>query len=237
MKELERDLKKPFPQSDIQWRVSHSGIKNGKAWAMVLAYVDARAVRDRLDEVFGIDGWQETYKHEPNGVMCTLEILGRPNMAGERVVLFHRQDGSPETAVEAFKGGISKALVRTAASLGIGRYLYNLTDNFAKTSLDKVDGWHRAKDRTSGNFFWWQAPELPAWALPEQKPAMEYFKGQDEAKTKAIELTKELKQKNLKAFDIVTSNYSVTGQNSFDVFNEMELIEYIKDCEAHLEAN
>ena len=48
------ELSKPFPSSDIEWRVQQSGIAgSGKVWAMVLAYVTNRAIQNRLDEVCG----------------------------------------------------------------------------------------------------------------------------------------------------------------------------------------
>jgi len=53
-----KKLKDPFPSSDITWRVQQSGKKkNGDPYAMVLAYVTARAVMDRLDDVLGTENW------------------------------------------------------------------------------------------------------------------------------------------------------------------------------------
>ena len=46
-------LKEPFSENDIEWRVQQSGETNGRIWAKVLAYVTARAIENRLDEVCG----------------------------------------------------------------------------------------------------------------------------------------------------------------------------------------
>ena len=58
-KRIEAALQAPFPASDIEWRAQQAGVSaNGKPWARVLAYVTNRAIQSRLDEVFGVDGWQ-----------------------------------------------------------------------------------------------------------------------------------------------------------------------------------
>jgi hypothetical protein len=60
--EILKRLKDPFPEKDIEWRMQSSGIRNGNPWGKVLAYVTARAVQDRLDEVLGLDGWSVKYE-------------------------------------------------------------------------------------------------------------------------------------------------------------------------------
>ncbi len=43
--------------------------------ALAIAYVDARAIQERLDSVLGMDGWQDEYTCLPNGsVVCTLRV-------------------------------------------------------------------------------------------------------------------------------------------------------------------
>lgn len=152
-------LKEPFPESEIEWRVQRSGVtRDGKPWAMVLAYVDARAVQDRLDAVVGPENWKDEYSHIEGGIICKLSI----KVNNEWVT---KENGSPETKVEAFKGGISKALVRAASTWGIGRYLYSLTEAFALISDKKVDGAKMVE--IDGKRFYWKSPGLPAWALPK----------------------------------------------------------------------
>jgi hypothetical protein len=161
------DLKKPFPACDIDWRPQSAGkSKSGNVWALVLAYVDARAVMDRLDQVCGAEKWKDEYIHEQNGVICKLSIKVETDW-------ITKVDGSPETAIESFKGGISKALVRCAVKWGVGRYLYNLDVNMAKCSLEKPSDMNGWKSDTLGkkfNFerFYWQIPTLPSWALPDK---------------------------------------------------------------------
>ena len=56
--ELLAALAKPFPADSIHWRVG-STTKDGKR-GMALAYIDARDVMDRLDEVC-CGEWQDSY--------------------------------------------------------------------------------------------------------------------------------------------------------------------------------
>src|SRR5260370_1290140 len=51
-------LAAPFPANDVRCRPG--AVKGNRA--MVLPYVTARAVQDRLDQVLGIDGWQDQYR-------------------------------------------------------------------------------------------------------------------------------------------------------------------------------
>lgn len=159
-------LKAPFPEKDITWRIGRSGVKNGKPWAIVLAYVDARAVQDRLDEACSPENWQTRVRVEEGGILTELGVK-----CGDEWV--YKTDGSPETQVEAFKGGISKSLVRAASAWGVGRYLYDLGQTFAEiTEEHAADAeWAEAEDKRTRQkvSFYWRAPKLPAWALPEDE--------------------------------------------------------------------
>jgi hypothetical protein len=55
--------------------VQSVGEKNGKPWARVLAYVNNRAVMQRLDDVVGPDCWSNEFTAGPaGGVICGLSI-------------------------------------------------------------------------------------------------------------------------------------------------------------------
>jgi hypothetical protein len=156
-------LKQPFPASDIEWRVQSSGVKNNNPWAMVLAYVTARAIQNRLDDVFGPLGWKDEYRHVAGGVICSLSVYN-----SDLKEWVTKENGSPETQIEAFKGGISKALVRVAASgFGVGRYLYDLDTTFVshKNNGKRYDVIKDKKGNKIGEIKW-NEPGLPGWALP-----------------------------------------------------------------------
>lgn len=163
------DLQNPFPEEMIEWRIGRCGAKgNGQVWASCLAYVQARAIMDRLDEVCGPQNWKTAYRFEScgvSGVVCMLSIK-----TGDEWVT--KEDGAEQTDIEAFKGGISSALKRAAVAWGIGRYLYDLESGWAIIVEKGVHGANYAKTK-EGKEFYWVPPKLPVWALPpiEQKKA------------------------------------------------------------------
>jgi hypothetical protein len=53
-------MKAPFEPCEIEWRLQKKGLSNGHPWGLCLAYVTARAVMDRLDDVCGPENWQIT---------------------------------------------------------------------------------------------------------------------------------------------------------------------------------
>jgi len=107
------DLKKPFTASQINWRVGRKTKAGDKA--IPFAYLTARDVMDRLDDVCGL-GWQDEYPFHgccKIGIKVSEEWIWRANMADD-------------TAIEAVKGGASDAFKRAAVLFGIGRYLYDV---------------------------------------------------------------------------------------------------------------
>lgn len=151
------DLDAPFASEDIEWRIQQAGKNNNGIWAKVLAYVTNRAIMKRLDEVCGKAGWRNEYRDIPNngGVECGISI----KVEGEWIT---KWDAAENTQVEAVKGGRSGAMKRAAVQWGIGRYLYNLEEGFAVVSATRAPGFHYAKSKEVGQFYW-KAPALPAW--------------------------------------------------------------------------
>ena len=154
-------LRDPFAPDDIEWRVQQAGEKNGKPWARVLAYVTNRAIMERLDEVVGPEAWQNVFKEGPaGGVVCGLSIrVARPDGTGEWVT---KWDGAENTDVEPVKGGLSGAMKRAAVMWGVGRYLYDLEEGWARVH----DGGRYSAKGKDGSWFKWDPPELPVWAVP-----------------------------------------------------------------------
>jgi hypothetical protein len=161
-------LKEPFMPEFISWRIGQSGNGSKGPWARILAYVDNRAIMDRLDEICGPDRWWNEFKPGPNGgVVCGITIL----MDDGRAVT--KWDGADNTDIEPTKGGISDAMKRAAVQWGIGRYLYDLGESWAEIVDGRGDGASHTVDKKNGLDFWWKPPRLPEWALPEasKRPA------------------------------------------------------------------
>jgi hypothetical protein len=110
------DLKKPFAPEKISWRVGPT--TQDKKSGIALAYIDARDVMERLDEVCG-DNWQCTYPHANGKTVCSIGIK-----VGDEWVW--RSNGAGDTDMEAEKGALSDAFKRAAVCFGIGRYLYDV---------------------------------------------------------------------------------------------------------------
>ena len=150
-------LKDCFEPSDIEWRLQQCGKgSNGKIWGMALAYVTNRAIMNRLDEVCGPENWKNEFKAAPDGgILCGISIK-----IGDEWVT--KWDGAENTDIEAVKGGLSGAMKRAAVQWGIGRYLYKLEESWINAN---ENGAYRGKTK-DGTIFKWDAPALPAWALP-----------------------------------------------------------------------
>lgn len=137
-------LAEPFPKEDIHWR-AQTVTKDGSK-ALALAYLDARDVMDRLDEVCGIHGWQSEHYDCGNGRMgCKIGVYIDSPIEGEYGRWIWKSDGAGGTDVEADKGAFSDALKRAAVSWGIGRYLYGLDSVWAPCESYEANGKMRFK--------------------------------------------------------------------------------------------
>ena len=107
-----------------------------------------------------VANWRNEFtKWGEKSTLCGISI----RIGGEWITKY---DGASETDIEAVKGGFSDSMKRAAVQWGMGRYLYNLTDNYAICSFERQNGpeWNRAT--ADGKPFYWKAPALPDWALP-----------------------------------------------------------------------
>jgi hypothetical protein len=132
------DLKKlaaPFPIEEIQWRVGSTTLDKTKGIA--LAYYDARALYDRLDEVCGPANWQIKYPHA-NGKTCA-DIGIKVN--GEWV---WKSNGAGDTDFEGEKGAFSDAAKRAGVPWGIGRYLYEMKNTWV--AIEQAGKSYKIKD-------------------------------------------------------------------------------------------
>lgn len=160
-------LKEPFAETEIEWRVAQAGkTKDGKIWAKVLAYITARAIQDRFDDVFGPENWKVSYhvlggSELTSGVLCDLSVKTDSGWVS-------KQDGAEQTDIESVKGGISSALKRAAVLWGCGRYLYDLEEGYATIVERGTKGSYYGKlpEKAGGDQFHWLPPKLPAWAVP-----------------------------------------------------------------------
>jgi hypothetical protein len=110
-------LRAPFDPNSIHWRVGATTKDKDKG--MPLAYIDARDVMERLDEVCGPQNWQCRYSHAGEKTVCELSI----RCEGEWIT---KANGAGDTDYEGEKGALSDAFKRAAVLWGIGQYLYGI---------------------------------------------------------------------------------------------------------------
>ena len=108
----ERDLKRPFPINKLRWR-------QGQGNSGELVYITARDVMDRLDDVFGVEGWSDDYEWLGDRLLC--KISCKLNGTG----WVTKSDGAEDSTIEAIKGAYSDSFKRAAVKWGIARYLYH----------------------------------------------------------------------------------------------------------------
>jgi hypothetical protein len=151
VEELTEALAAPFDPREVRFKPA---VVSGNR-ALALAYVDARVIQDRLDEVLGVTGWQDEYECLPDGsVVCRLRLR-----LGDEWITKMDVGGQSEQPDEGDrrKAAFSDALKRAAVKFGIGRYLYRLPSQWVDYDPQK-----RQFART---------PTLPPSALPKPKKA------------------------------------------------------------------
>ena len=147
---LTEALSAPFDPREVKFKPA---VVSGHR-ALALAYVDARVIQDRLDDVLGVSGWQDEYECLPDGsVVCRLHLR-----LGDEWITKMDVGGQSEQPDEGDrrKAAFSDALKRAAVKFGIGRYLYRLPTQWCDFDPQK-------KQFT-------KTPSLPPSALPH-KPA------------------------------------------------------------------
>ena len=144
-------LTAPFAPEDVEWKPGATTRDKKKGLAM--AYITARTIQERLDEVFGPGGWKNEFRPGPTGgVICRIYFRTGETLGDGSPEWAWREGGAENTDVEAIKGGLSNAMKRAGSALGIGRYLYKLPQQWV--ALDE-----------RGRFA--QTPRIPREFLPE----------------------------------------------------------------------
>jgi hypothetical protein len=134
-------LSVPPPEKRISWKLQ-AGYKkdpqtNKPTRGLVVAYIDARDVQDRLDQVVGAENWSDAYtvvEINPNrvSVECRLTVCG----VTKSDVGTGTKSGKDDPGDNLAKGAYSDALKRAAVKFGIGRFLYDLEKFYVDLDAD-----------------------------------------------------------------------------------------------------
>ncbi len=111
------DVNTPLTVDEIDFRIQSI---NSVKYATILAYKDARADMNRLDAVYGADGWQKEYKEINGRLYCRVGIYSK-----KLEQWIWKEDVGTESNTEKEKGQASDAFKRACFNLGIGRELYD----------------------------------------------------------------------------------------------------------------
>lgn len=177
VREITNALARPFRGDDLEWRISRAGVnRRGEPFAIVVPYVTARAIMERLDQVVGAENWQTAM--EPTGPMGTKGAAGMSCGIGIRFPVNTVQsndwvwkwDVAQATDIEPVKGAGSGAIKRAAVHWGMGRDLYGVGDLFAQVWTErgkapKGANYAKPKVKIQGKEehveIWWLPPDLP----------------------------------------------------------------------------
>jgi hypothetical protein len=125
----------PLEITEIDFRVQSV---NKGGFATILAYKDARVDMNRLDAIYGVDGWQKKYEVINGNLFCSVGIYS------EKLQQWvWKMDVGTESNTEKEKGEASDAFKRACFNLGIGRELYDypvIQVKLDDTEFDKATG-------------------------------------------------------------------------------------------------
>lgn len=122
------DLQRLEEKMDFQWRVQ-SFSKNSST-ASCVAYIDARDVQRRFDEVVGKQAWKNEYRMINDVLFCGIGVYCE--IAKDIYDWVWKWDCGNEGKTEEFKdkSAASDAFKRAAIHWGVGRFLYDIPIEF-----------------------------------------------------------------------------------------------------------
>ena len=119
-------LKAETPKAERKYRVGSTWSRDGKQFGLMLTYIDARYVMDRLDEVVGVGNWESEFYELKGRLFCRITITFLRE--DETIATISKTDCGVQSNVEQEKGEVSDAFKRCAVHFGIARDLYAPTD-------------------------------------------------------------------------------------------------------------
>ena len=128
------NLSKPLTIGQIDFRVQ--SINKG-GYATILAYKDARVDMNRLDAIYGAEGWQRKHEFKNNKSYCAVGVYSERTSSW-----VWKEDVGTESNVDKEKGQASDSFKRACFNFGIGRELYDypIIKIKLKQNEYKVDG-------------------------------------------------------------------------------------------------
>lgn len=127
-----KQLQAAFPLEVVGFKPQT--VNGAKTSALIATFIDARAVVNRLDEVFPL-AWEDTYVPVENDAkLLTLECSITVHLADGRAITRRDVGESGNTGGQAsrWKSATSDAFKRAAVKFGVGAYLYGLENTWVE---------------------------------------------------------------------------------------------------------
>jgi hypothetical protein len=151
-----RELRRPFTPSAVKWKLQ--SVHRDQRGGIVVAYIDARLVIERLNLVVGLNWWDK-YDEFIGATRCRLSVRGYDGTTT------HEDVGAGNDP----KARVSDALKRAAVKFGIGVSIYSMSQASMRCGgarhelgLRKVGGDKQVPDLTAENREW-LAEKYEAW--------------------------------------------------------------------------
>ena len=235
MANIWEELAKPFDPNEVELKVQAT--TQDRKRGMVVAYVDARTVMDRLDAVIGPGNWRDSYY-----VSTDKEVGGKRVVEVVCILGVRAQEGGEW--IEKQDVGEGDALKRAAVKFGVGRYLYKLPKVWA--DLDErgqIKDYEAVKARLLSGEATSHEPERPARPVSSRNTgAASTASGGNDPKRGPIGFILRLARKHAAegesehqvALELASACFGREVKRLFDLsMDELnELIAYIKELDA-----
>lgn len=162
--EIKEMLSQPFAREELKWRVQSCGkSKIGKTWVRFSVYIDIMVIQDRLNNIFGWDGWKsKEYVNENHSVTVELSLWSKEK--GEWITRSGTSDiaekGNKIQDDNSIKSAATSAFKRSAAAFGIGIYLKEFKEIWGTECSSDVDGAIKCENKKE-NLVFYATPKIP----------------------------------------------------------------------------
>lgn len=134
---------------EIEVRVAQVGNSNGRGWASLLLYKNARVDQNILDETVGQFNWERDHFECKGNLFCRVSINQNYKDDTLPPVWISKSDCGAESYTEKEKGEASDSFKRACVNWNIGRELYSAPQIFVNvdTEYDERKGSYKIKGK------------------------------------------------------------------------------------------
>lgn len=159
MTELMKLLAEPYSIKSVKFKPQAVASNS----ALMVMFIDARDIQNRLDSIFGIDGWQFEVQPIAKSDSKVASAVGKLSVKLGDTWVTKSDVGEASQNEASYKDAVSDALKRCAVHFGIFRYAYSLKFPWSK----KVGG-------GSEKYPKFENPVIPYDFLPESDKVCEH---------------------------------------------------------------